>query len=430
MGMSKTPERTSGSAHFDAKVRIRRIPYPFRGMMAVCSDLDETPDRESYIGLMTFLNTVNVTPMGRGLGLEIGNSIYFDMPPDQFAYWNTDETGREAVRRLIRSGHVDCIHSFGDNAKTREDARRALKELERHNCHIRVWVDHATAPTNFGMDIMNGHGAEKAHSAYHADLSREYGIRYVWTGRVTSVIGQDCPFDLGGIADVRHPLKSAQTLFKEYAKHMLAICGSRKYTMHGSNQILVPCTLHDNSMMYEFLRCNPHWGGVSSCERADGINEVLTEKFFRCLMRKRGVCILYTHLGKNSNKLGRPLLDTKAISAFRRLVDYRDKNKILVSTTRRVLDYMRMSRELSVCAMRNGDIETLDLRINRRNTEDPDNGDITELQGLTFYKTNDTRMEIRLNGEIVPDIVENDPDETGKPSLSIPWRPLNFPKLQ
>ena len=39
--------------------------------------------------------------------------FYFDMPPDQFAYWNTDDAGREMVRALIRSGHIDCFHSFG-----------------------------------------------------------------------------------------------------------------------------------------------------------------------------------------------------------------------------------------------------------------------------------------------------------------------------
>ncbi len=427
--MSRAPKRASGGIPFDDTARIRRIPYPYRGMIAICSDLDETPDRDSYIGLMAFLNTVDETPMGRGVGLEIGNSIYFDMPPDQFAYWNTDETGREAVRRLIRSGHVDCIHSFGDNAKTRENARRALEELERHNCHIRVWVDHAAAPTNFGMDIMNGHGAEKAHGAYHADLSRKYGIRYIWTGRVTSVIGQDCPFDLYGIADARHPVKSIRTLFKEYAKHALAICGNRKYAMHGRNEVLAPCTLHDGSMMYEFLRCNPHWGGVSSCERADGINEVLTEKFFHRLMKKKAVCILYTHLGKNSHRHGGVLLDTKAVSAFRRLAEYGHRHEILVTTTGRALDYARLRREVSVCAIRKGDREILDLRINRGNAEDPDTGEISELQGLTFYKTDETRMEIRLNGEIVRDIVENGPDETGKPSLSVPWRPLDFPKL-
>ena len=102
-----------------ANVRLRRFPYPYRAMLAICSDLDETPDRHVYWETMKFLNTTEETTMGSGVGLEVGNSIYFDMPPDQFAYWNTDDAGREMVRSLIQSGHIDCLHSYGDLATTR-----------------------------------------------------------------------------------------------------------------------------------------------------------------------------------------------------------------------------------------------------------------------------------------------------------------------
>src|SRR3972149_7860855 len=102
-----------------SEVSIRRIPYPYRAMLAICSDLDETPNREVYFEMMKFLNTTKNTAMGPGVGLEVGNSIYFDMPSDQFSYWNTDEKGREMIRALIRSGHIDCLHSYGDLATTR-----------------------------------------------------------------------------------------------------------------------------------------------------------------------------------------------------------------------------------------------------------------------------------------------------------------------
>ena len=100
-------------------VSLRRIPYPYRAMLVICSDLDETPDRHVYFEIMRYLNTTGFTIMGPGLGLEVGNTIYFDMPPDQFSYWNTDDKGRGMIRALIRSGHIDCLHSFGDLAVTR-----------------------------------------------------------------------------------------------------------------------------------------------------------------------------------------------------------------------------------------------------------------------------------------------------------------------
>src|ERR1041384_8309311 len=80
------------------------IPRPYRGMLAICSDLDETPDAETYFELMRFLNTTEETSMGTGVGLEVGNSMYFDMPAGHFSYWNATEVEREKIRALIRSG--------------------------------------------------------------------------------------------------------------------------------------------------------------------------------------------------------------------------------------------------------------------------------------------------------------------------------------
>src|SRR4030042_1806878 len=135
-----------------AGFQLRRIPYPYRAMLAICSDLDETSDRNVYWEIMRFLNTAEQSAIGPGVGLEVGNSIYFDMPAEQFSYWNTDDTGREMVRALIRSGHIDCLHSYGDLAAKRKQAARVLDELDRHGCKLEVWVDHGTAPTNFGSD--------------------------------------------------------------------------------------------------------------------------------------------------------------------------------------------------------------------------------------------------------------------------------------
>ncbi|HUU17725.1 MAG TPA: hypothetical protein VMW72_11285 [Sedimentisphaerales bacterium] len=265
----------------------------------VACDLNETPDRHVFWKIMRFLNTTGETAMGPGVGLEVGNSIYFDMPPGQFAYWNTDEAGQEMVRMLIRSGHIDCLHSYGDLATTRKHAVRALDELTHRDCKLEVWIDHGTAVMNFGSDIMQGHGDELNHEAYHADLTVGYGIKYVWRGRVTSITGQDIPASLSGIFNWRHPVKSSRTLFKEAAKRKLARKGNHKYAIHEPNETLCPTVLlRDKSKVYEFLRCNPHWGGVSSCDQGKHIGEVLTDGMLKRLISQGGTCVLYTHLGK------------------------------------------------------------------------------------------------------------------------------------
>src|SRR5262245_45479097 len=125
-----------------SEVMLRPWPYPYEAALAICSDLDETPTAGDYFDMMRLLNTTEPTRLGRGVGLEVGNSIYFDMPPSQFSYWNADDRARASVRALIQSGHVDCLHSFGDLATTRTHAGRALDELARHDCALKVWIDH------------------------------------------------------------------------------------------------------------------------------------------------------------------------------------------------------------------------------------------------------------------------------------------------
>lgn len=405
------------------EVELRRMPYPYRAMLAVCSDLDETPDRHAYAQIMRFLNTTDSTPMGPGVGLEVGNTIYFDMPPDQFAYWNTDDAGREMVRTLIRSGHIDCLHSYGDLATTRDDAGRALDELARHDCRLAVWIDHGVAVTNLGADIMQGHGDQPGHDAYHADLTIGHGVQYVWRGRVTSVIGQETPVRLGGIWTPAHPIASTRTVAKEAVKQLLARRGNEKYRMHAANRVLSPCTLRDGTQTLEFLRCNPHWGGVSSCETARGIGQVLTDAMLRRLIAREGACLLYTHLGKIDDP--HVPFAHHATAAFRRLADAYRNGDILVTTTRRLLGYFRATGETTFDVSRDEAGVRIDLSASW--CEPRGDGGPFDLDGLTFYVPDPDRTRVALNGCELADIRRNGPDHTGRPSVSLPWPRLELP---
>jgi hypothetical protein len=331
------PEFPPGADAAPSGDGTRRLPAPYRAALAICSDLDETPDAETYFELMRFLNTTGETTMGPGVGLEVGNSIYFDMPPGHFSYWNTTGENQEKIRILIKSGHIDCLHSYGDLAATRDHAVRALAELERYDCRLPVWVDHSKAPTNFGGDIMQGHGDQPGHPAYHADLTLAHGVRYIWRGRVTSVIGQNQPASLRGLAADGHFWSSAKTILTEGAKQVLARSGSAKYALHAPNRVLQPARLRDGREVREFLRCNPHWGGVSCCDTGRGIAEVLNPRFLDRLVERRGVCILYTHLGKLD---GARRFGGGTVQAFRKLAGYA-ANRILVTTTSRLLDLLQ-----------------------------------------------------------------------------------------
>lgn len=406
-----------GSSSLGAtRVRVRPIPYPYQAMLSICSDLDETPDCKVYFEIMRYLNTSEETAMGRGAGLEIGNTIYFDMPPDQFAYWNTDESGRAMVRELIRSGHIDCLHSFGDLATTRSHAQRALEELDHHDCHLKVWVDHGTAPTNFDGDIMKGSGDVPNSPAYHADLTLGFGIEYVWRGRVTSIIGQNVSKNFSGLWTTSHPFSSGKTIFKEFAKGLLGRFGNEKYSMHLPNRILKKSKLRDSHEIYEFLRCNPYWGGVSLSATALGISDILVEKMLESLVKRQGFCVLYTHLGKIGNN--HKIFNDKTKEAFSLLARFMSQGKILVTTTRRLLDYCRIKDEISCSTKLKEDTFHIYLSYTKR---------IDDLDGITMYIPR-SNVKVWLNQKEVFNFRRNPPDQTGQESISFPWNKMEFPQ--
>lgn len=405
-------------------VVLRRMPYPYRALLAICSDLDETPSRQVYGETMRFLNTTETTSMGPGVGLEVGNSIYFDMPPGQFSYWNTDEAGRALVRTLIRSGHIDCLHSYGDLAATRAHAGRALDELSRHGCQLETWVDHAVAPSNFGSDIMCGRGDLAGSNVFHADLTCGFGIKYVWRGRITSAIGQDTTRCLGGIYDRRHSVASTKTLLKEFVKGILAAQGSTKYAMHGPNNVLREVSLRSGHPVVEFMRCNPHWGGVSRGETATGLAEVLVAPMLDDLIKREGMCVLYTHLGK----IRRPWepFGPRTRNALSLLAAYARDGKILVTTTRRLLGYCHAKRSVELSTTVDDDRLTVALRVPQR--AGPSVA-LEDLAGLTVYVSDPLRTHVRVNDREVRGVVRNPPDHTGRKSVSLPWRAMEYPHL-
>lgn len=375
--------------------------------------------------VMSFLNTDRVTTMGPGVNLEVGNSIYFDMPPDQFAYWNTDDIGRDMVRTLIHSGHIDCLHSYGDLAVTRRHATRALEELNRHDCRLAVWIDHSRAPTNFGADIMCGSGDVPGSPTYHADLACEFGIRYVWRGRITSTIGQDVPARVGDVFTHRHALASAKTVVKEVAKRWLSRAGNDKYAMHSPNRVLRNSCLRDGRPVMEFMRCNPHWRGVGEGANADGVPEALTEPFLERLVQRRGACVFYTHLGKVSNP--RMPFNASTRAAFRRLADKYQDGEILVTTTWRLLRYLTMREHIQYHA----EIAAGRLRITIQSVNDPAHGprqpSVSDLDGITFHTPNTEEVNVQL---VDGTTVACHTVRAGSQSMvTIPWRPLSFPNF-
>jgi hypothetical protein len=409
-----------------AAVALAKYPHPYRAMVAICSDLDETPNWRVYGEIMRFLNTTESTPMGPGVGLEVGNSIYFMMPPDQYSYFGTDEAGREMARALMHSGHIDCMHSYGDHARTRRDVERVLAELVRHGCRLKVWVDHSTAPTNFGPDIMRGSGDLPGSPAYHADLTTAYGIRYVWRGRTTSITGQDTPISLQSltsILDPAHPVGSARTAAKQAAKIWLGRLSHTSWEMHATNRVCRPGKLRDERPVWEFLRSNPHWAGPGIGATADGVASVLTQRFLGQLVQREAVCALYSHLGKVDDL--RCPFGERTQAAFRRLAAMHERGAIHVTTTHRLLRYLTVRDSVRFTTSRLAGRTVIVIQ----SVEDPVCGPYEpspdDVIGLTFVMNRCDMVEVSLrNGlPLDCDILHDGP----RTIASVRWHPLTFP---
>jgi hypothetical protein len=397
-------------------------------MLTICSDLDETPDSTVYRDIARFLNTTGPTTMGPGVGLELGNSIFFLMPDNQFSYFGTDDAGRDMVRAMIRSGHVDCLHSYGDHARTRQHVQRVLGELDSHGCRLTVWVDHSKSATNFGPDIMVGSGDVPTSAAYHADITLQHGIQYVWRGRTTSIVGQDAALTMRRVAAVlrrRHPIASTRTMAKQLVKLWLGTRAHPHWQMHALNRVCRPATLRDGRRVWEFMRSNPHWAGPGRGDTADELGDVLTSNMLDSLVRSEGVCVLYTHLGKVRNP--RCPFGRSTQAAFRRLAGMRDSGQLLVTTTRRLLRYLTVRDHLHLEARRTGGR----VMISIGRVDDPVFGAFVpspeDLIGLTFVVDRCEVVTLSLaENEIIDCSVVH---AEGKTMATVPWTPLVFPDL-
>lgn len=426
-GRSLAPQ--TGEPEPRLAVQVEPYPYPYRAMLAVCSDLDLTPDMDVYVSSSRYLNTRDHTSMGTGVGLEVGNTMYFDMPPGQLAYWNTDDAGRAIIHAMMRSGHIDCIHSFGDLARTRAQAERSLEALVRNDCRLEVWVDHSKAATNIGPDIMVGTGDVPGSAAYHTDLTLSYGIRYVWRGRTTGVIGQDAPVDFGTLASMlnpRHPIASTTTIVKEAVKAHLGMQGHPRWEMYGANEVCRPGELRDGRIVWEFLRSNSYWGGSGRGDRPERLADVITEGMLHTLVRREGATILYAHLGKVEDRT-RPFGDA-ACTAFRRLASAQEAGMVLVASTHRLLRFLTVRNGVRINSQRQGD----GLLIHIDHVADPVRGAYEptrdDVQGLTFRVPRCPNVTVEMSdGTYVPLDILHRGDHT---FACIPWRRLEFPAIR
>lgn len=405
-----------------SQVVVRKFPYPYKAAMAICSDIDNTESLEEFLEIQKFLSTRGMTSMGKGVGLEIGNSFFFYEPKDQaISYFFGGSSVRETIITSIKSGQIDVMHSYGKKSDfTREDAIKSLAELKKNNCKVDVWVDHDRSISNLGDDVTFGLGDHPDSIAYHADLTLSYGIKFAWLGRVTMITGQSVPISIrtfAGIYNPEYPIRSLTNISKEFGKNAVAVFGSKKYAMHKDNDLVRIVKLDDGNKVYEFTRFDDFWEGVATGATNKRLAYVISDKTLKRLKEAEGYMIVYTHLGKNSDCPKYICKETQ--DAFRNLAEEYRAGNIYVTTTSRLLNYYVNQKYLDWSYEFKAD----KTKIKINSVKDPVFGTFTptlkDLQGITFYVPDRGKASVLLGKQELDLLQRNYPDHTGRESVTI-----------
>lgn len=379
---------------------IRRLPYPYRGALAIANDA-EFLSQPFFETLMAFVNGRGETPWGRGLGLECTSSIFFYSAHNHsMSYFDGTTTGAPralAADRLadyLKSGWVDTIHAYGAFDRVggfeRAHAERSFEELNRLGVRLRVFTNHGDDKNiqNIGGDAAYHRGDVPDHDAHHTDLLARHGVRHIWTD---------------GMAD-------------EYPSRPRGI--RRRWRQKAGFPFLTTedRRMRDGTAFRGFRRFR---GTGANAPNLSSLQRQLDLVDWDALYDRHEAVVLYQHLGVLHRVAGECVPATvDAVAArpevflapWRRLAREADEGRLWVVGLARLLAYREILEHAELVAAKTG---VLELKLDRV-PDDP----ARELAGLTLYVDTARPVTLRCQNTDLP-IVVNGPDETGRYSVSV-----------
>lgn len=390
---------------------IRLWPYPFRAGLALSSDIEFTT-LEWLEDLMPFLNGRGPTPLGQGLGLEVTASMFFySAGGGTVAFFEgaeTDSPLSDASSRLmeyLRAGWIDCNHSYGDfdghGGFCRRHAERACEVLEEAGVALPVYTNHGSSDNvqNLGDGHDYQRGDRREDGAYHADLLHRSGARWLWTDSAVDQGPDDKP-------------------------------GLRRRLRRWSGLERVPPGLIHPWMLADGQRVRRFWrfrGTGKNAPNLSSLGRQLEIIDWDSLYTNQGGLVLYQHLGVLDRIEGRCLPASRDavrcdaerfLAPFRRLQAEHEEERLWIAGTGRFLQYLEMLESVRILKSRDTGGGALRVQVITPGAAGP-----RAVAGLTIHVDGCDEVTLQVDGEPV-EVTCHPPDETGRPSVSVPWEPL------
>jgi glycosyltransferase involved in cell wall biosynthesis len=414
-------------------VVVRRCPWPFKGMLAICNDIDRVTATRFAL-LHRFLNTRDDTPLGRGLGLDVADSFWFYAPAAptaagrnpadrQMAFfagldWRRRSADADQILEYIRGGWIDTLHSYGDfsaapagqpGAFTRAHAEHALEELAEAGLTIGVWVNHGwrNNTQNIGTaDYMLGD--TPATASRHSDLLfRQGGVRFFWPGEISAKFCRDTPASPIVLHGERQAWSFARQDFAyrddaaELSARLGAVTGS-----HAGRPI---------AMVWE----------------PKLLHVQLAPENLAQLIAEGGFAILGQHFGAAAPGK-EEVLPKDAVEALQRLAAAQDAGDILVARTSRLLEYACMREHVQFSVTRDADPSGATV-IDITGIDDPVRGAqppvLNRIRGITFEVLGEGPVELCLEGRPISRRIPREIVNVqlpGRRIIGIRWFPADY----
>lgn len=399
--------------------KLRSWPYPFQAGLTISNDA-EFMSLEFFEELMAFLNTENQTTLGQGLGIEVTSSV-FHFSPNSYNFSIFDGALPDAqlsqnahrIDEYLRAGWIDTLHAYGDfdhvGGFERAHAVRCVEHLKKIGVSVNVFTNHGGIQNiqNVGRDASYHRGDHKGHSAYHTDLWKEMGIRYVWTDSM-----------------VTHRLKPLSLTIRQRlssVRRSLTRNRAAEYFKTQDSGVLKTVQLNDELHVDAFRRFRgTEVNAPNLSSWAYQLAQIPWQEFYR---NCEGL-VLYQHFGVLHRINGRCTAATIQaikerpevyIAPFRFLAREYKEGRLWVAGCARFLNYLKMRDEIKFICGEDGFVR-LQLNESFLNPQ-------VALQGLTIYIDPTNFRGLLFRGAEIP-VQFNGPDYTGRYSVTVPIQQL------